>query len=170
MNRNEIGAPSWKSVMVTRHLPEKLSGLETLCKNLWWCWNDNAKALFKSVDYDLWHKSGHNPMEILDKVSYKRYVALSKDEEFVARLDKVMQEFNSYMAKKSERVEPSVAYFCMEYGLDTSLKIYSGGLGILAGDYLKETSDMNMNLVAVGLLYRYGYFTQRLTPQGNQVA
>ena len=170
MNRNEIGAPSWKSVMVTRHLPEKLSGLETLCKNLWWCWNDNAKALFKSVDYDLWHKSGHNPMEILDKVSYKRYVALSKDEEFVARLDKVMQEFNSYMAKKSERVEPSVAYFCMEYGLDTSLKIYSGGLGILAGDYLKETSDMNVNLVAVGLLYRYGYFTQRLTPQGNQVA
>ena len=106
MNRNEIGAPSWKSVMVTRHLPEKLSGLETLCKNLWWCWNDNAKALFKSIDYDLWHKSGHNPMEILDKVSYKRYVALSKDEEFVARLDKVMQEFNSYMAKKSERVEP----------------------------------------------------------------
>ena len=170
MNRNEIGAPSWKSVMVTRHLPEKLSGLETLCKNLWWCWNDNAKALFKSIDYDLWHKSGHNPMEILDKVSYKRYVALSKDEEFVARLDKVMQEFNSYMAKKSERVEPSVAYFCMEYGLDTSLKIYSGGLGILAGDYLKETSDMNVNLVAVGLLYRYGYFTQRLTPQGNQVA
>ena len=170
MNRNEFGAPSWKSVMVTRHLPEKLSGLETLCKNLWWCWNDNAKALFKSVDYDLWHKSGHNPMEILDKVSYKRYVALSKDEEFVARLDKVMQEFNSYMAKKSERVEPSVAYFCMEYGLDTSLKIYSGGLGILAGDYLKETSDMNVNLVAVGLLYRYGYFTQRLTPQGNQVA
>ena len=156
--------------MVTRHLPEKLSGLETLCKNLWWCWNDNAKALFKSIDYDLWHKSGHNPMEILDKVSYKRYVALSKDEEFVARLDKVMQEFNSYMAKKSERVEPSVAYFCMEYGLDTSLKIYSGGLGILAGDYLKETSDMNVNLVAVGILYRYGYFTQRLTPQGNQVA
>lgn len=156
--------------MVTRHLPEKLSGLETLCKNLWWCWNDNAKALFKSIDYDLWHKSGHNPMEILDKVSYKRYVALSKDEEFVARLDKVMQEFNSYMTKKSERVEPSVAYFCMEYGLDTSLKIYSGGLGILAGDYLKETSDMNVNLVAVGLLYRYGYFTQRLTPQGNQVA
>lgn len=170
MNRNEIGAPSWKSVMVTRHLPEKLSGLETLCRNLWWCWNDNAKALFRSIDYDLWHKSGHNPMEILDKVSIKRYLELSKDEEFIARLDKVMEEFNAYMAKKSERTEPSVAYFCMEYGLDTSLKIYSGGLGILAGDYLKETSDMNVNLVAVGLLYRYGYFTQRLTPQGNQVA
>ena len=156
--------------MVTRHLPERLSGLETLCKNLWWCWNDNAKALFKTVDYKIWHNSGHNPMEILDKVSIKRYNELAKDEEFVARLDKVMEDFNSYMAQKAERKEPSVAYFCMEYGLDTSLKIYSGGLGILAGDYLKETSDMNVNLVAVGLLYRYGYFTQRLTPAGNQVA
>ena len=170
MNINEMGAPSWKSVMVTRHLPEKLSGLETLCKNLWWCWNDNAKALFKSVDYDLWHKSGHNPMEILDKVSLKRYMELAQDDVFIARLGEVMAEFNAYMAKKSERKEPSIGYFCMEYGLDTSLKIYSGGLGILAGDYLKETSDMNVNLVAVGLLYRYGYFTQRLTPQGNQVA
>lgn len=170
MNINEMGAPSWKSVMVTRHLPEKLSGLETLCKNLWWCWNDNAKALFRSVDYDLWHKSGHNPMEILDKVSLKRYMELAKDDVFIARLGEVMAEFNAYMSKKSERKEPSIGYFCMEYGLDTSLKIYSGGLGILAGDYLKETSDMNVNLVAVGLLYRYGYFTQRLTSQGNQVA
>ena len=170
MNNNVNGMPSWRSVMVTRHLPERLSGLETLCKNLWWCWNDNAKALFKTVDYKIWHNSGHNPMEILDKVSIKRYNELAKDEEFVARLDKVMEEFDSYMAQKAERKEPSVAYFCMEYGLDTSLKIYSGGLGILAGDYLKETSDMNVNLVAVGLLYRYGYFTQRLTPAGNQVA
>ena len=156
--------------MVTRHLPEELSGLETLCKNLWWCWNDNAKALFRTVDYELWHKSGHNPMVILDKVSLKRYNELVKDKEFLARLDEVMAEFNSYMAEKEKRTEPSVGYFCMEYGLDTSLMIYSGGLGILAGDYLKETSDMNINLVAVGLLYRYGYFTQRLTPQGNQVA
>ena len=170
MNRNEIGAPSWKSVMVTRHLPEELSGLETLCKNLWWCWNDNAKALFKSIDYKLWHKSGHNPMEILDKVSLRRYMELAKDEEFLGRLNAVMADFNAYMEKKAERKETSVGYFCMEYGLDTSLKIYSGGLGILAGDYLKETSDMNVNLVAVGLLYRYGYFTQRITPQGNQVA
>ena len=156
--------------MVTRHLPEELSGLETLCKNLWWCWNDNAKSLFRTVDYELWHKSGHNPMVILDKVSLKRYKELAKDKEFLARLDEVMTEFNAYMAEKENRTEPSVAYFCMEYGLDTSLMIYSGGLGILAGDYLKETSDMNVNMVAVGLLYRYGYFTQRLTPQGNQVA
>ena len=170
MNNIKIQNPTWKSVMVTRQLPTALRGLETLCKNLWWCWNDDAKALFKSIDSDLWHKSGHNPMVILDKVSIKRYNELAKDGEFLGRLSAVMANFNSYMAAKSDRKDPSVAYFCMEYGLDTSLKIYSGGLGILAGDYLKETSDMNVNLVAVGLLYRYGYFTQRVTPQGNQVA
>ena len=170
MNQFVNAAPAWKSVMVTRRLPEELSGLETLCKNLWWCWNDKAKALFRTVDYELWHKSGHNPMVILDKVSLKRYNELAKDKEFLGRLAEVMDEFNAYMKAKEERTEPSVGYFCMEYGLDTSLMIYSGGLGILAGDYLKETSDMNVNLVAVGLLYRYGYFTQRLTPQGNQVA
>ena len=167
---NPNATPSWQSVMVTRHLPEELSGLETLCKNLWWCWNDSAKALFKTIDADLWHKSGHNPMVILDKVTLKRYKQLASDGEFLGRLADVMREFDSYMEQKNNRTEPSVGYFCMEYGLDTSLKIYSGGLGILAGDYLKETSDMNVNLVAVGLLYRYGYFTQRLTPQGNQVA
>ena len=170
MQTISIDNPSWRSVMVTRHLPQELAGLEALCKNLWWCWNDDAKALFKSVDADLWHKSGHNPMYILDKVSLKRYQQLAKDKDFLARLQAVMDRFADYMSKKAERTEPSVGYFCMEYGLDTSLKIYSGGLGILAGDYLKETSDMNVNLVAVGLLYRFGYFTQKLTPQGNQVA
>ena len=170
MYKNQSESPSWRSVMVTRHLPASLAGLETLCKNLWWCWNDDAKALFKSIDADVWHKSGHNPMEILDKVSLKKYNQLAKDSHFLARLDAVMKHFNGYMAGKADRSEPSIGYFCMEYGLDTSLKIYSGGLGILAGDYLKETSDMNVNLTAVGLLYRYGYFTQRLTPQGNQVA
>jgi len=170
MFNNMTTAPSWSSVMVTRHLPEELSGLEKLCKNLWWCWNDNAKALFKSVDAELWHKSGHNPMEILDKVSLKRYNELAKDQTFLNKLYLVMREFDSYMAQKSKRESPSIGYFCMEYGLDSSLKIYSGGLGILAGDYLKESSDMNVNMVAVGLFYRYGYFTQKLTPQGNQVA
>ena len=170
MYNSQINTPNWRSVMVTRHLPEEISGLETLCKNLWWCWNDDAKALFKSIDSNLWHNSGHNPMEILDKVSLKRYNQLAKDETFLARLASVMSRFDAYMAAKAERKEPSVGYFCMEYGLDASLKIYSGGLGILAGDYLKETSDMNVNLVAIGLLYRYGYFTQRMTAQGNQVA
>ncbi len=169
-NTSGIDAPYWKSVMVTRHLPENLSGLERLCKNLWWCWNDSAKALFRMIDPELWTASGHNPMYILDKTSIKRFNVLSKDDKFVAQLNDVMAEFDAYMAQKAERKDPSVAYFCMEYGLDSSLKIYSGGLGILAGDYLKESSDMNVNMVAVGFLYRYGYFTQKLTAYGDQVA
>ncbi|MBO6222094.1 MAG: alpha-glucan family phosphorylase, partial [Bacteroidales bacterium] len=169
-NKIEINSPAWKSVMVTRHLPEALSGLETLSKNLWWCWNESAKALFKSIDSVVWHDTRHNPMALLDIVSIKRFNKLAKDETFLQNYKAVMDEFNEYMALKAERTDPSIGYFCMEYGLDTSLKIYSGGLGILAGDYLKETSDMNVNLVAVGFLYRYGYFTQVLTGQGEQVA
>jgi len=166
----EINNPSWKSVMVTRHLPEAISGLETLSKNLWWCWNESAKSLFESIDPDVWHQTSHNPMALLDVVSLKKFKALSKDEAFLASYKAVMDEFDEYMSHKAERKDPMVGYFCMEYGLDTSLKIYSGGLGLLAGDYLKETSDMNVNMVAVGLLYRYGYFTQIMTAQGEQVA
>ena len=170
MQRFNNDTPSWSSVRVMRHLPGELTQLETLCRNLWWCWHDKAKALFKYIDPDIWHRSGHNPMEILDNVSLKRFRKLAQDSEFIANLHSVMDEFNAYMAEKQKRGFPQIGYFCMEYGLDSSLKIYSGGLGILAGDYLKESSDMNVNLVAVGLLYRYGYFNQKLTPQGNQVA
>ncbi len=170
MQRFNNDTPSWSSVRVMRHLPGELTQLETLCRNLWWCWHDKAKALFKYIDPDIWHRSGHNPMEILDNVSLKRFRKLAQDSEFIANLHSVMDEFNAYMAEKQKRGFPQIGYFCMEYGLDSSLKIYSGGLGILAGDYLKESSDMNVNLVAVGLLYRYGYFDQKLTPQGNQVA
>ncbi len=166
----ENHTPSWKSVMVTRHLPAAISGLETLSQNLWWCWNESAKRLFESIDKDIWYSTGHNPMALLDAVSLKRFNKLAQDGAFLERLEEVMKEFNAYMAMKAERKGPLTGYFCMEYGLDTSLKIYSGGLGILAGDYLKETSDMNVNLVAVGFLYRYGYFTQVLTGQGEQVA
>ncbi len=166
----EINNPSWKSVVVRRHLPDALSGLETLSKNLWWCWNNDAKELFKSIDTDIWYKTNHNPMALLDAVSLKRFNELANNEVFLGRLGAIMDEFNAYMVKKSERKDPEIAYFCMEYGLDSSLKIYSGGLGILAGDYLKETSDMNVNMVAIGLLYRYGYFTQVITSQGEQVA
>ena len=166
----DVTNPSWRSILVTRHLPEKLSRLEKLSKNLWWCWNESAKDLFRSIDPQVWHKSGHNPLVVLDTVSIKRFQQLSEDTDFLSRMKKVLDEFDTYMAAKARRKDPSVAYFCMEYGLDTSLKIYSGGLGILAGDYLKETSDMNVNLVAVGLLYRYGYFNQVLSAQGYQVA
>ena len=168
--KTDVTSPSWRSILVTRHLPEKLSRLEKLSKNLWWCWNENAKDLFRSIDPEVWHRSGHNPLVVLDTVSIKRFQQLSEDKDFLARMKAVLDDFDEYMAAKAKRTSPSIAYFCMEYGLDTSLKIYSGGLGILAGDYLKETSDMNTNLVAVGLLYRYGYFNQVLSAQGYQVA
>jgi phosphorylase/glycogen(starch) synthase len=168
--KSDVTSPAWRSIIVTRHLPEKLSRLEKLSKNLWWCWNESAKDLFRSIDPEVWHKSGHNPLVVLDTVSIKRFQQLSEDPEFLARMRRVLDEFDTYMAAKAKRKDPSIAYFCMEYGLDTSLKIYSGGLGILAGDYLKETSDMNTNLVAVGLLYRFGYFNQVLSAQGYQVA
>ncbi len=168
--KSELNNPSWRTVLVTRHLPAKLSPLERLAKNLWWCWNESAKELFHAIDPDVWHTSGHNPLVVLDTVSIKRFQELSKDEAFLSKMKDVLAEFDAYMAAKAERTSPSVAYFCMEYGLDTSLKIYSGGLGILAGDYLKETSDMNVNLVAVGFLYRFGYFNQVISGQGYQVA
>ena len=168
--KSELNNPSWRTVLVTRHLPAKLSPLEKLAKNLWWCWNESAKQLFRAIDHDAWHASGHNPLVVLDTVSIKRFQQLSEDEAFLSRMNAVLEEFDTYMAAKAERTSPSIAYFCMEYGLDTSLKIYSGGLGILAGDYLKETSDMNVNLVAVGFLYRFGYFNQVISGQGYQVA
>ena len=169
-NKFQVNQPNWNSVFVLRHLPESLKDLETLSKNLWWCWNESAKNLFKSIDEQAWVASNMNPIAMLDKISLKRYQQLEKDTNFLTNLQAVMAEFNEYMSLKEKRTSPSVAYFCMEYGLDTSLKVYSGGLGILAGDYIKETSDMNTNLVAVGLLYRFGYFNQKLTANGEQVA
>ena len=144
--------------------------MDTLSKNLWWCWNHEAIDLFESISPELWELSGRNPIALLDMVTLQRYKELENSGEFTQRLDSVYKLFTDYMAEKEKAKGPSVAYFCMEYGLDTSLKIYSGGLGILAGDYLKEASDMNVRMTAVGLLYKYGYFTQKLSSQGDQVA
>ena len=162
--------PSWSSVFISRELPERLKHLDALAKNLWWCWNQPAIALFRDIDPQLWKQVNGNPLLLLDKIPLKLYRKLEQDAAFLARLDAVYSEFAAYMAEKDSRTGARVAYFCMEYGIDTSLKIYSGGLGILAGDYLKEASDMKVNMTAVGLLYRHGYFTQRLSAFGDQVA
>ncbi|MBQ1209736.1 MAG: alpha-glucan family phosphorylase [Bacteroidales bacterium] len=166
----EVNQPSWNTVLVRRQLTGVLAELETLSKNLWWCWNDSARELFKSIDPEAWQAAGENPILMLDRISSRKYKELKNDSAFLARLSAVTAEFKEYMKLKEQRTDPSIAYFCMEYGLDTSLKIYSGGLGILAGDYLKETSDMNVNMVAVGLFYRYGYFTQMLSAYGDQIS
>ena len=162
--------PSWHRLMVEKGIPERLKPLEELSRNLWWCWTTSAQELFESIDKELWVKVERNPIALLDKISASRYEELLADKEFLARMDGVYKQFCDYMTEKPSPEHAKVAYFSMEYGLHSSLKIYSGGLGILAGDYLKEASDRNVPMVAVGLLYRYGYFTQRLSAQGAQEA
>ncbi len=162
--------PSWHRLMVEKGIPARLKALEELSRNLWWCWTVAARDLFESVDPELWVKVDRNPIVLLDKLSTTRCEELCNDKEFLARMDAVYKEFSDYMAEKPAPEHAKVAYFSMEYGLHSTLKIYSGGLGILAGDYLKEASDRNVGMVAVGLLYRYGYFTQRLSAQGAQEA
>ncbi|MBQ5827476.1 MAG: alpha-glucan family phosphorylase, partial [Bacteroidales bacterium] len=169
-NRFKANSPEWRTLLINKDLPTKLKHLDTISKNLWWCWNQDAIELFKMVDTELWQIANGNPIAMLDMVDLKRYKELAADEAFLAKLDSVYKNFSTYMEGKSNPTTPQISYFCMEYGLDTSLKIYSGGLGILAGDYLKEASDMNVNMNAVGFLYKYGYFTQQLSAQGDQVA
>ncbi len=165
-----VDSPNWSRMMIEKSLPERLRALEELTANLWWCWNTEARELFEKVDPALWQECGRNPIELLDQLSLERTKELEQDKEFLVELDKVYAHFNEYMSEKPAAGAPKVAYFSMEYGLHSTLKIYSGGLGILAGDYLKEASDRNTPMVAMGLLYRYGYFTQRLSSQGRQEA
>lgn len=162
--------PSWKVINVKSHIPEALKKLDELSHNLWWCWNTEALDLFSSLDTELWHKVRRNPIDLLRSIDYDRLLELSKNEEIIRKMNKVYADFRKYMDVKPNPKRASVAYFCMEYGLSHVLKIYSGGLGILAGDYLKEASDSNVDMVAVGFLYRYGYFTQSLSMDGQQIA
>ena len=168
--KSGMDKPNWKTVIVHRSIPEKLCALEELADNLWWSWNEKAVDLFESVDPEQWRETKHNPIELLDRISLTRYKELENDEDFMERLRSVHKQFKDYMEGKKQMTEPSVAYFSMEYGLHSSLKIYSGGLGVLAGDYLKEASDKRTRITGVGLLYRYGYFTQKFSAAGNQVA
>ena len=162
--------PNWNRMMVDKTLPARLHALEVLSRNLWWCWNVEARDLFESIDPTLWADCERNPIAFLDKLSVEHTRRLERDTEFLARLDAVYAQFRAYMSEKPAEGATSISYFSMEYGLHSSLKIYSGGLGILAGDYLKEASDKNVPMAAVGLLYRFGYFTQRLSAQGAQEA
>ncbi|MCT4587377.1 MAG: alpha-glucan family phosphorylase [Carboxylicivirga sp.] len=159
----------WRKLIVESNLPEELSGLEELSRNLWWCWNYEAINLFKSIDPELWRKVKKNPIVLLKSVSRSRFNELVHDQDFLIRYKKVFQDFKDYIAVKPASHQPKIAYFSMEYGLHDNLKIYSGGLGILAGDYLKEASDSNVNMVAVGFMYKFGYFTQRLSLNGEQL-
>ncbi|HKJ80052.1 MAG TPA: alpha-glucan family phosphorylase, partial [Prolixibacteraceae bacterium] len=170
IERSENTDPSWKKIMVESNLPNSLAPLRELSKNLWWVWNNEARELFQQIDSGLWEECAHNPIVLLDEVNYKRLKELEKNEQFVALMNRTYEKFQQYLEERKSLKNPQIAYFSMEFGLHDSLKIFSGGLGMLAGDYLKEASDMKVNLVGVGLLYRYGYFKQTLTLHGEQLA
>ena len=163
-------APQWKEVTIKPTLPEELKCLDELAHNMWWAWNYEARELWKSLDKDLYEEVGHNPVMLLDRLSYERKEAIVKDKTIMERVKSVYKLFRDYMDVKPDATRPSVAYFCMEYGINQVVKIYSGGLGMLAGDYMKEASDSNVNMCGVGFLYRYGYFKQTLSMDGQQIA
>ena len=162
--------PNWTEVKVNANLPKNLHKLQEIAYNLWWVWNSEAKNIFRYIDNEAWHKAQSNPIVLLNIISYERMVELSKDKKFMKELDAIYADFRAYIDEPKDAKKPSVAYFSMEYGLTHVLKIYSGGLGVLAGDYLKEASDCNVDMTAIGFLYRYGYFTQTLSPEGQQIA
>ena len=163
-------APQWKEVNVKSTHPSELKCLDELAHNMWWAWNYEARNMWKSLDSDLYEEVGHNPVMLLDRLSYERKEAIVKDKAIMESVKQVYKKFRDYMDVEPDATRPSVAYFCMEYGINQVVKIYSGGLGMLAGDYMKEASDSNVNMCGVGFLYRYGYFKQTLSMDGQQIA
>lgn len=158
-----------KRIFIEVKLPKELAPLKELANNLWWSWNKDAIELFRSIAGEKWEDYGYNPVALLDNISPETIDRLMGDKGFMKQLKSVKKQFDAYMTVDKPTNSPAIAYFCMEYGLHTSLRLYSGGLGVLAGDFMKEASDCNVNMTAVGLLYRYGYFQQSLTLNGDQI-
>lgn len=164
-----VEGPHWRKFVVESDLPEKLYPLRELSRNLWWVWNQCARDLFTQISPEIWEECEHNPILLLERVTYQRLQDLVGNPDFMQEMADVYGKFRRYMEDRREMAGPEVAYFSMEYGLHDSLKIFSGGLGVLAGDFLKEASDSKVNLVGVGLLYRYGYFKQTINMHGEQI-
>ncbi len=162
--------PKWVNVTVMSKLPDSLKRLGELAQNLWWSWNYEARELFEEIfGRKMWNEYQENPTHALQMLSGDRVAQVVSDEKLMLKINKVYDQFKSYMAAPSERKEQKIAYFSMEFGISNELKIFSGGLGMLAGDYLKEASDCHVDMVGVGLLYRHGYFIQQISPSGDQM-
>lgn len=164
-----------KQLLVLPQLPEKLDKLQQLANNLWYCWNWEAVRLFIRLDADIWEQCYQNPIKMLSTLPQHRLEKAAEDEAFLASLDRVWQKYQDYLNrskwfhyKHAEHEQNKIAYFSLEFGLDTGLPVYSGGLGVLSGDTLKSASDLGLPMVGVGLLYRYGYFRQLLSADGWQ--
>lgn len=167
---SNVNTPNWREVTVRSSVPAELEKLSEMARNVWTLWNYEATDLFRSLDPALWKEVGQNPVLLLERMNFDKLEALANDKIILKRMNDVYAKFRDYMDIEPDSKRPSVAYFSMEYGLNHVLKIYSGGLGVLAGDYLKEASDSNVDLCAIGFLYRYGYFTQSLAIDGQQIA
>jgi alpha-glucan phosphorylase-like protein len=170
LRQPENSNPTWKKIIVESTLPAELTTLRTISRNLWWVWNVDARALFNEIDPVIWENCEHNPIILLEQTSHDRFQELKANESFVLRMKSVENQFNRYLNERKKLRGPKIAYFSMEFGLHSSLKIYSGGLGVLAGDYLKEASDSKVDMTAIGLLYRFGYFKQVISTNGEQLA
>ena len=163
-------------VTVVPQLPQRIGKLAEIANNLWWSWNTEFLRLFKTIDNDLWENSEKNPVKFLKMVNQNRIEEIANDQEFLKKYDKVVENYDNYMGSKDtwfnqnypENKDDLIAYFSAEYGLDEVLPIYSGGLGILSGDHLKSASDLGLPFVAVGLLYKNGYFHQKINSRGEQ--
>ncbi len=162
--------PQWSAVSVRPSLPAGLDKMQEIAYNFWWTWNYEVTDMFREINPSLWNKCGGNPVIFIEKLTYEQLETIASNEAFLRQLDSVYNKYKAYMSVPADESKPSIAYFSMEYGISEVLKIYSGGLGILAGDYLKEASDCNVDMTAVGFLYRQGYFTQGLTLDGQQIA
>ena len=164
VEEGEEGAPYTRTFVVANALPDELQALREIASNLWWRWHPDVAALFKRIDPALWFQVEENPHALLDQVKPGRLMDAADDAEYVADLGRLHRE----MIESTETKDPRIAYFCMEFGLAGFLKLYSGGLGILAGDHLKAASDLNLPLCAVGLAYHDGYFHQIIDRDGRQ--
>ncbi len=160
----------WTEVYTYAQLPDGLKKLDELARNLWWSWTPRAKKLFSEISNELWEQTEGNPVLMLQLLRDDDIQRIQSDKRLMKEVETVYKLWQEYMQAPQDMSRPSIAYFSMEYGLTNILKIYSGGLGVLAGDYLKEASDSNVRLTAVGFLYRYGYFTQALSQDGQQLA
>src|SRR5687768_9275723 len=162
---------------VNPRIPQRLARLQELASNLWYSWDRPTRALFARLHPALWDAVGHNPKAMLKRIDEERLTAAASDPVFLDSFNRVLSAFDSYHSEPLPKQNPSlfvqgdlIAYFCAEFGFHESLPIYSGGLGILAGDHCKAASDSQLPFVAIGLLYRQGYFQQKIDAEGTQHA
>src|SRR5213596_435933 len=170
--------PTYHTYNVIPTLPAALEPLREMVFNLWWTWEPSARRLLRHLDHELWDRTNHNPVRMLKLSRQARLVEVAQDKNFLRELKEVHDAYRNYIARKDtygktgngRAIEKPIAYFSAEFGFHESIPNYSGGLGILSGDHCKSASDLDLNFVAIGLLYRHGYFRQQIDKDGSQAA